>query len=554
MTAAAEGTPGTGYLGHLLILLGLSCVFFVLGNNVLGLTNPDEVFYAQTAREMVQHHSWATPYLFGVPQFEKPILLYWLLNVSVALFGPSAFAWRFVPAVFAAAGITAVYFLASLMFRDTRKGLLSAVVLASSGLYIGLARTLYTDMVFSVFILLALASFWMGYVDVKRRGLGFVLFFAFAALAVLTKGPLGLILPGLTAFVFLAARRELRALGHKGALAGLLVFLVLAVPWYALMVKTYGRAFTGEFFYNDHIRRILAAEHQRNDTWYFYPLSSLVSMFPWTIFVAVSFGSLVARLVRRTFEPSHLFLSSWIVVTLVVFLSAHSKLVSYVFPMFPALAMLTGDSLYGWAASKSRSVARWLAAGFVVMALFPPAGLAVAAVRFPEYLPPAPWVYCLAVLMAVLSAAVIVLAARRRFVTCVYVMSPVLIVAFYFGLTSEPVDFRLSSRNACHYLSEYDTGTGTVLCSKYFVRAVYYYTGRNVAVADIDGIPFFSPHPIPFLDTEEKVRTFLLQQRETYCVVDGSTLSDLRRISANGMTLVVLAKSGNEYVARILAD
>ena len=541
-------------LKHTLILLGLSCVFFVLGNNVLSLTNPDEVFYAQTTREMLQHDSWTTPYLFGAPQFEKPIFLYWLLRISSMIFGTSAFAWRFFPAVFAAAGTIAVYFLATLMFRDNRKGFLCAIILMSSGLYVGLARTVYTDMVFSVFILLALAAFWMGYVNAGRRGLGFLLFFVCAALAVLTKGPLGLILPGLTVVLFLAVRRELRVLLHKGALVGLVVFLLLAVPWYAVMIRSFGRAFTGEFFYNDHIRRILEAEHPQNDTWYFYPLSSLVGMFPWSIFVAASFVSLLARLVRRTLEPAHLFLAFWILVTLVVFQSAHSKLVSYVFPMFPAMAMMTGDSLYRWAAHRSGSAARWLVSGFVATALVLPAGLVVAAARFREYLPPAPWVYGLAALSVSFCVAVIVLAARRKFLECVYVMSPVLIVAFCFGLSSTDIDSRLSSSSACRYLREHDTGRGSVLCSKYFSRGVYYYAERDVAVVDVGGASFFSPHPIPFLDSDEKVRDFLRRQPKTYCVVDESSLRNLRRIVANSMRLDVQEKFGNEYVATVSAD
>ena len=67
-------------LRHIIVLLVCSCAFFVLGNGTVGLTNDNEVFYAQTAKEMIQHKTWMTPYIFGQPQFEKPIFIYWLLR------------------------------------------------------------------------------------------------------------------------------------------------------------------------------------------------------------------------------------------------------------------------------------------------------------------------------------------------------------------------------------------------------------------------------------------------------------------------------------------
>jgi 4-amino-4-deoxy-L-arabinose transferase-like glycosyltransferase len=81
-------------LKNILILCGLAFVFLMLGNNMVSLTNPDEVFYSGSAREMVQQNTWFVPHLFGQPQFEKPILLFWLLRVSFLAFGPTSFGAR----------------------------------------------------------------------------------------------------------------------------------------------------------------------------------------------------------------------------------------------------------------------------------------------------------------------------------------------------------------------------------------------------------------------------------------------------------------------------
>ncbi|HVO76953.1 MAG TPA: phospholipid carrier-dependent glycosyltransferase, partial [Candidatus Bathyarchaeia archaeon] len=96
---------------HILILCILCCFFLIAGNGALSLTNPDEVFYAQTAKEMGQHGSWLTPYLFGAPQFEKPVLLYWFVRLAFALFRNSDFAARLFPALFGSLGVIAAYLL-----------------------------------------------------------------------------------------------------------------------------------------------------------------------------------------------------------------------------------------------------------------------------------------------------------------------------------------------------------------------------------------------------------------------------------------------------------
>ena len=90
---------------HVILLIAFCVLFFFAGNNNMHLTNPDEVFYAQTAKEMAHHHTWLVPILFDQPQFEKPILTYWFLRLSDILFGTTPFAARFFPAVFGMLGV-----------------------------------------------------------------------------------------------------------------------------------------------------------------------------------------------------------------------------------------------------------------------------------------------------------------------------------------------------------------------------------------------------------------------------------------------------------------
>ena len=218
---------------HLLVL-GLVCfAFFLVGNGHVTLTGHDETFYAQTAKEMAQRGEWFTPYLFDHPQFEKPILLYWFLRVAGGVFGFNSFSMRLFPALFGALGIGAVYWLARLCFGNERKAFLSALILASSALYVGLARTVFTDMMFAVLILLGLLGFYWGYRRTERRSVSILLFFAFSGFATLAKGPLGILLPLLIVLSFLLIRREVGAYRCAAVPWGLLLFALITVPWYA---------------------------------------------------------------------------------------------------------------------------------------------------------------------------------------------------------------------------------------------------------------------------------------------------------------------------------
>jgi len=161
---------------YVFILFVLSYFFFMLGNGIISLTNPDEVFYAQTAKEMVKHSSWLVPYLFDAPNFEKPILLYWFLRFSFILFGISSFSARFFPALFAAFGVIAVYCFGLFGFKNSRKAFYSALVLMSALFYIGMARTVFTDMIFSAWILFALLSFFLGYTRNVHKGTSIIIF------------------------------------------------------------------------------------------------------------------------------------------------------------------------------------------------------------------------------------------------------------------------------------------------------------------------------------------------------------------------------------------
>ncbi len=539
------------YLKQILILTGLSCLFFIAGNNILSLTNPDEVFYVQTAKEMIQHKTWMTPYLFGAPQFEKPILTYWLLRIAFSFLGISAFSARLFPAVFAVIGVMAVYFLGLLGFKDEKRAKLCALILLSAGLYIGLAKTVFTDLIFSVLILLSLLAFFWAYSRQEKRSPGILLFFAFAGFAVLTKGPLGILITSGTVLVFLLARKDIKFLLKADFFWGIVLFCLIAVPWYALMIKMYGSEFTNEFFYNDHFRRLIEAEHVSNDTWYFYPLSGIGSMFPWSIYVFFSFGYLLRRL-RQDAAPIHIFLASWISVVFLIFEPAHSKLVSYIFPLFPALALMTGDFILDALDKKRQRLLFFISLATILSLVSMPIAMMVAIRQYSVYIGNTVPVFIFIAVFMVYLAVMLFLLFRRKTLIYLYILVFLIpmLLTFAFCLHKNFISY-VSCKNGCQYLMENYEPKGRLLCSKFFVRSARFFTGRDVAAVDINGEGFFSPHPIPFLNTKEKVLDFLRTQPVTYCVLRKSCFEDVGRLARGRFKFELLKVVADEYLARV---
>lgn len=535
----------------IVILVALSFIFLMLGNGVLSLTNPDEVFYTQTAREMVQQKSWMVPYLFGQPQFEKPILTFWLLRIGFILFGVTSFSARFFPAFFGIIGSIAIYLLVMLAYKDKKKAFISALVMMSSGLYVGLSRTVFTDMVFSVFILLSLVTFFWAYVDINKKSFGIILFFIFSGLAVLTKGPLGFFIPLLIIILFLGIRKDLKFLFCKYSLWGSFIFIAIALPWYVFMLNKFGNSFIHEFFYNDHIRRLFEAEHRTNDTWFFYPLSMVACMFPWSVFVIAGFSCIKGKLKQEDSRRLYLFLCCWIFIVFAIFQMAHSKLVSYIFPLFPALAIIAGDFIYRAMNSGKKVIFIFFLVSWAIL-IFMPIGLIVSSLIYSAYLPSKAIVYIYVVLYIALLIAMLIFILKKRILTAIYLLAfQVPFLIFFMLSVHKNFEVYVSSKSGCEYLiNNYETGE-TILSAKFFARGIRFYTDKDIVVI---GNKYFSPHPILCLDSHEKIRDYLKTKAIIYGILNKSSFGDVQRLTNEGFRVELLKVIGDEYIVRIISN
>lgn len=316
--------------------------FFQAGK--LALTDPDETFYAQTAKEMVTKGEWITPYLYGKPQFEKPILFYWLVEASYKVFGVNEFAARLPSATFGLLGVIGVYFLGNLLF-GRRAGFLSALVMATSVEYIILSRACITDMALNTFLLLGILFFLCGYI--KNKGYFYVLSAAAFGLATLTKGPIFLLLGVGAIAAFLLFAKDLKAIKKIPFWQAALVLIVVAAPWYLVVYKLHGKAFVDAFFGFHNVTRFLESEHKIGSQFYYNIPIILGGFFPWSVFLPFGLWRIFKKATDHQGQASNeksgaLFALVWFLAIFAFFTASSTKLPTYVFPCFISLALIVG--------------------------------------------------------------------------------------------------------------------------------------------------------------------------------------------------------------------
>lgn len=326
---------------NLLLLTVLSSLMFfsMLGGH--GLLEPDEGRYSEIPREMMETGDYVTPRLNGVLYFEKPVLHYWLTASAFAVLGKTELASRFWPAALAVVGVLFTYWLGAHLYGK-RSGLATGVILTSSLLYSAIAQINLTDMPVSTFITIAMVAFLMtrSCRSCSRRWL--LLFYAAMALAVLTKGLIGLVLPGAVILCYVALTGRWSIVNETLYLPGIAIFFGLTVPWFWAVCRA-NPDFFQFFFVHEHFLRYATKIHNRYEpAWFFLPIL-LVGTIPWT-------GFLPQALVHAVRDRSKGDESSWAGVYLVLWFSvifaffslSNSKLIPYIVPVLPPLAILVG--------------------------------------------------------------------------------------------------------------------------------------------------------------------------------------------------------------------
>ncbi|RQR28469.1 glycosyltransferase family 39 protein [Burkholderia sp. Bp9143] len=328
-----------------LLLVALAIVWFA----PLGLRHlipSDEGRYAEMAREMFVTGDWITPRYNGYKYFEKPPLQTWLNALTFAWFGIGEWQARLYTALASFAGVLLVGFTGARLFNPL-SGLLAAVVLACSPYWNLMGHFNALDMGLAFWMTLSLCSLLLA----QRPGLqaGAVRGWMWAcwaamAFAVLSKGLVGLILPGAVLVLYTLIARDWALWKRLYLVSGLVIFFAIVTPWFVL-VQQRNPEFFNFFFIVQQFRRYLTPEQNRPGPLYYFVPVLLVGFLPW---LSVAWQSLrhALRMPRQPngFSPM-LVLLIWSAFIFLFFSASHSKLISYVLPVAPALALMIGAYL-----------------------------------------------------------------------------------------------------------------------------------------------------------------------------------------------------------------
>ena len=342
--AAVAEAQGTERLRHVVLLLALAGLLFFLGLGTLGLTDEDEGRNAEAGREMFETGNWISPTFNYEPRFAKPALVYWLMSGAYSLFGVSEFSARLPSAAFGVALILLQYMFLTRVY-GAALGLMGALMLLLNVEIVAIGRMAITDSVLIFFTTLSLLCFWLGLHGENRARHYFWGFYIGMALATLTKGPVGFLIPLLAVVPYLALTHRWGQFWRRGfPVAGAVLFLLVAAPWYAAMAAIHGSHYlsSGQA---DTIGRFLNPMQGHGGTILLFVPVLLLGFFPWSGFLPMALFEAYKdwRRVRHADRTTHpmaaeleIFCALWLVVGFVFFSLSATRLPHYIGPLYPA--------------------------------------------------------------------------------------------------------------------------------------------------------------------------------------------------------------------------
>ncbi len=367
-----------------LLIVGLIAFLWHLGNT--GLVDETEPLFAEAARQMTVTGDWITPYFNEATRFDKPPLIYWLMAIGYQLIGVNEWAVR-LPSALSAISLMVLGFYTLRRFGSLNQNfqqpqklqqLWLVAVIGASFMALNLhtilwARTGVSDMLLSGCMGNALFCFFIGYstsvnseqssvISKKARSsrqqtkgksyqfglpnLWYLGFYTLIALAVLTKGPVGIVLPGLIIFCFLLYVGQLKAvLEEINLFLGTIIFLVITLPWYILVFLENGQTYLDSFFGKHNFQRFTDVVNGHDAPWYFYILIVLGLFAPWSVYLPLAIHRLAwwrrsLWLKQPRYNHLGIFAFFWFVCIFLFFSISVTKLPSYVLPLIPAGSIL----------------------------------------------------------------------------------------------------------------------------------------------------------------------------------------------------------------------
>ncbi len=327
---------------YVLLIIGIGIALFLLNLGARDLWEPDETRYAVVAREMKETGNWILPHLNGEIYAEKPPLFFWLVNVSTFCFGNNEVTNRLPSALAGFITFLIVFYFGQKLF-STRAGFLSSLILGTCFLFPQLSRWMMLDSLVTLFFLLTLFCYYLGYEEESGRRKYFLLAGFFIGLGALTKGPIAY-LPIPTFFLFALVQKQMRRFWNRHLLWGGILSVILILLWWLPAAWLGGKNYVYWTLFKQTAGRYLeGGVHFHPEPFYFYFLRFPLEFLPWIVFLptAFVFGLRKESGKRKEF----LFLSVWFVFIFLFFTLSKGKKDNYLFTIYPAAALMIGGLL-----------------------------------------------------------------------------------------------------------------------------------------------------------------------------------------------------------------
>ncbi len=428
-----------------LLLLVIISFQILYGIGASPLLDPDEPVYAETAKEMIRFGDYLSPRIYNEYWYDKPPIFYWLVVASLKLFGGFSELAARLPAALMAIGAILMTALASARLFGARTGFWSGIVMGTSVILMYMGKASVTDSTLLFFITAALFSF------IHRH---YWLMYLACGLAVMTKGPIGVVFPAGIIFFYLLATRQPERLLRLHVLRGLLLVVVVGLPWYVYMYDVHGMAFLREFIGFHNVSRFTAPLHPVRAHWWFYLPVLVLGFFPWTGLLVQS----VKNAFYRSFgeEARQLaFFQVWWIFVLIFFSIAQTKQVSYMLLLTPALSTIIAWNLARMLEDWRQTHFAW-AGGSALMFLILGLGWLMSGDSFAELAEGGLWLGALTLVLGTAIVYCITASHRLHLAAWLHAATGILTMAIAFGVLMPAVSGHFSvKQTALHYAQEY---------------------------------------------------------------------------------------------------
>ena len=343
--------------GKILVLLLIYTLLWFGTLNYRHLIPSDEGRYAEMAREMIVTGDWITPRYNGYKYFEKPPLQIWATAVTFQMFGLGEWQARLWSALTGFLTILMIGFTGMKIF-NSRAGWLSALVLASSPMWIISGHFNSLDMALSAFLVSALCSLLLAQSSQNKSESRHWMWacWIFMALATLSKGVIGAAIPAMVFVAYSITAWDWKIWTRLRLLSGSIIYLLITAPWFVIVAHR-NPEFLEFFFIHEHLQRFTQDAHSRTGPIYYFVPLLLIGILPWAAQIP---GAMVQAWRERKQEFSSAWLlACWFVVIFVFFSVSRSKLPGYIIPIFPALALLIGKYLDRLLGSNNAMALSW---------------------------------------------------------------------------------------------------------------------------------------------------------------------------------------------------